>query len=274
MTSKRRTATIIIHKDGDLSSRSIRVPLWLLRASGMIAALLALLIIVAAILYTPVARTAAQVPALNREVERLSAENRQVQQLAARLESAEARYEQVRAMLGGDMVPELQRPEPTIPSAPAVLARAPGAGPCYEEGPSVPRHWPLDQPGVVTRGPVGSGSSAEVHEGLDIAVPYGTPIRATGGGIVSDAGRDVEYGLFIRLQHPQVYQTMYGHASRLLVQRGDSVAAGQVIALSGSTGRSTAPHLHFEILKDGSPIDPRAQVTSECTHGNILLGGG
>lgn len=274
MTSKRRTATIIIHKDGDLSSRSIRLPLWLLRASGVAGVVLALLMVVSAVLYTPIARTAAQVPALNRQVERLASENRQVQQLADRLDAAEARYEQVREMLGGDLVPELQRPELTIPTAPAVMARAPGASACYEEGPSIPTHWPLDQPGVVTRGPVGTGSSAEVHEGLDIAVAQGTPIRAAGGGIASDAGRDVEYGLFIRLEHPQGYQTMYGHASRLLVQAGDSVAAGQVIALSGSTGRSTAPHLHFEVLKDGKAIDPRAQITTECTDGNILVGGG
>jgi murein DD-endopeptidase MepM/ murein hydrolase activator NlpD len=274
MTSKRRTATIIIHKDGDLSSRSLRLPLWLLRAGGVAGVVLALLIVVAAVLYTPIARTAAQVPALNRQVERLSAENRQVQQLADRLDAAEARYEQVREMLGGDLVPELQRPESTIPIAPAVMARAPGASACYEEGSSVPTHWPLDQPGVVTRGPVGTGGSAEVHEGLDIAVAQGTPIRAAGGGVVSDAGRDVEYGFFIRLEHPQGYQTMYGHASRLLVQAGDSVAAGQVIALSGSTGRSTAPHLHFEVLKDGEAIDPRTQITTECTDGNILLGGG
>ncbi len=274
MTPKRRTATIIIHKDGELSSRSIRVPLWLLRVSGVSGIALAVLIVVAAVLYTPIARTAARVPSLDREVERLSAENRQVQQLAARLEAAEARYEQVREMLGGDLVPELQRPEATIATVPALTARAPDVGPCYEDGPSIPTHWPLDQPGVITRGPVGTGSSAEVHEGLDIAVAHGTPIRATGGGVVSDAGRDVEYGLFIKLEHPEGYQTMYGHASRLLVEPGDSVAAGQVIALSGSTGRSTAPHLHFEILKDGDPIDPRAQVTSECTNGNILLGGG
>jgi murein DD-endopeptidase MepM/ murein hydrolase activator NlpD len=274
MSSHRRTATIIIHKEGDLDSRSWRVPLWLLRTGGVVGTVLAVLIVLAGILYTPIARTAAQVPGLRREMDQLSAENRQVQQLAARLESAEAMYEQVRAMLGGDLVPELQRPESAIPSAPAMMARAPDSGPCYEDGPSIPRYWPLDQLGVVTRGPVGTGSSAEVHQGLDIAVARGTPIRAAGGGTVSDAGRDTEYGLFVKLEHPDEYQTMYGHASRLLVQQGDSIAAGQVIGLSGSTGRSTAPHLHFEILKAGEAIDPRPQVTTECTNGNILIRGG
>jgi len=62
--------------------------------------------------------------------------------------------------------------------------------------------------------------------------------------------------LYVLLRHPGSYETMYGHASRLLVREGDVVAAGQVIALSGNSGRSTAPHLHFEIRRDGRSIDP------------------
>jgi murein DD-endopeptidase MepM/ murein hydrolase activator NlpD len=274
MTHSRRTATIIIHREGELESKSLRLPIWLLRASLVGGAVLAVLILVAAVLYTPLARTAAEVPGLKRELERLRAENQQVQRLAERLEYAEARYTQLRSMLGGDIVPELQREEAAITSLPAVIARSPNASPCYEVGPSVPRHWPLDRAGVITRGPVAPGGSAEVHQGLDIAVARGTPIRAAGGGLVRDAGRDPEYGLFVRLEHPDGYTSMYGHASRLLVARGDSVSAGQVIGLSGSTGRSTAPHLHFEVLKDGEPIDPRSQVTMECNNGNLFVGGG
>jgi murein DD-endopeptidase MepM/ murein hydrolase activator NlpD len=273
MTGKRRSATIIVHKEGELDSKSLRLPLWLLRAGIVSATLLAIVIVAAAALYAPIARTAAQVPSLKGEVERLAAENQQVRELASRLEHAEARYAQLRGMLGGDVVPELQRPEASVPSAPAITARSPNARACYETGTSVPSHWPLDQPGVITRGPVGVGGDAEAHVGLDIAVAKGTPIRAAGGGVVRSAGRDLEYGLYIRLEHSDGYLSMYGHASLLLVTRGDSVNAGQVIGLSGSTGRSTAPHLHFEVHKDGQPIDPRVQVTRECNSGNILVGG-
>ena len=273
MTDRRRTATIIIHKEGELESKSIRVPLWFLRFSMIAGIALAVVILIAAALYTPMVRTAARVPGLTREVERLTGENRQVVQLAERLEYAEARYTQLRGMLGGDLVPELQRPDANAPTLHAVVARIPNAAACYEDGPSVPVHWPLDQAGVITRGPVEPGGAAEEHQGLDIAVAQGTPIRAAGGGLVLDAGRDPEYGLFVKLQHPDGYQSMYGHASRLLVIKGDSAHAGQVIGLSGSTGRSTAPHLHFEILKDGRSIDPRSQVTRECRNGNILVGG-
>jgi murein DD-endopeptidase MepM/ murein hydrolase activator NlpD len=273
MTGKRRSATFILHKEGELDSKSLRVPLWLLRAAVVSATLLGIMIVVGAVLYAPIVRTAAQVPSLEAEVERLTAENQQVRELANRLEHAEARYAQLRRMLGSDVVPELQRPEASVPSLPAITAQPPNATPCYESGISIPSHWPLDQPGVITRGPVGEGGEAEAHVGLDIAVAKGTPIRAAGGGVVRIAGRGPEYGLYIRLEHSGGYLSMYGHASRLLVSRGDSVSAGQVIGLSGSTGRSTAPHLHFEVLRDGQPIDPRVQVTRECNSGNILVGG-
>ena len=67
---------------------------------------------------------------------------------------------------------------------------------------------------------------------------------------------------------------MYGHLSRLLVAEDDEVESGQVIGLSGSTGRSTAPHLHFEIFVDGESIDPSLLISEECSNGNILNEGG
>ena len=75
-----------------------------------------------------------------------------------------------------------------------------------------------------------------------------------------EAGQDSAYGLFVLIQHPEGYQSMYGHLSRLLVARNDAVRAGQVIALSGNTGHSTAPHLHFEIRRGGKSIDPLTLV--------------
>ncbi len=123
--------------------------------------------------------------------------------------------------------------------------------------------WPLDAAGFVTRGEVKPGDPAESHSGIDIAVPLGTPVRAAGGAVVEKAGTDSAFGLFVLLQHPGHYETLYGHASRLLVREGDSVQAGQVIALSGSSGHSTAPHLHFEIRLDGKPVDPLTMVKRE-----------
>jgi murein DD-endopeptidase MepM/ murein hydrolase activator NlpD len=88
------------------------------------------------------------------------------------------------------------------------------------------------------------------------------------------AGYNTEYGFFVRLRHGDGYETMYGHLSRLLVEQNDAVDAGQVIGLSGSTGRSTAPHLHFEIFVDGESIDPNILISEECSEGNVLIQGG
>src|SRR5881409_3885645 len=128
---------------------------------------------------------------------------------------------------------------------------------------ATPLHWPLDMSGFVTRGQVRPGDPAESHPGIDIAVPAGTPVRAAAGGVVAQAGTDPAYGLFVLLRHTDGYETMYGHASRLVAREGDSVAAGQVIALSGSSGRSTAPHLHFEIRRAGKSLDPLTVVRQE-----------
>jgi murein DD-endopeptidase MepM/ murein hydrolase activator NlpD len=256
-----RAVTVVVHRDGDPHSRQFRLPLWVARTLLFGAGALAVGIIVGAVLYAPIVRTAASVPGLRERIARLETERDQVQDLARRLDEAEQRYEQIREMMGGRIVPTLQAPlvGPVLAVSPIVVS-APDAPPRFEVGPSAPFHWPLDQRGIITRGQVGPGPRDETHSGLDIAVPIGTPIRASGGGIVTELGEDAEYGLFVILDHPDEYQSLYGHASRLLVAEGDTVAAGQVIALAGSTGRSTGPHLHFEIRRGARAIDPRTVV--------------
>ena len=263
MTKPARAITVMIHQDGALDSRSFRVPLWVLRVAGAGAAVGFLILLLAVILYGPMFALAARVPFLNRRIAQLTEENRQVQQLAQSLRESESRYAQVRTMLGGDIVPGPVRAASSLPSAYAIVARVPRSSHRYETGASVPHHWPLEEAGVITRGQVVGGAPDETHPGVDIAAPKGTPIRASGGGMVSQAASDAEYGLFVVVDHPDGYQTLYGHASRLLVQAGDSVAAGEVVALVGSTGHSTAPHLHFEIRRDGRSLDPRSLVNEE-----------
>jgi len=97
-----------------------------------------------------------------------------------------------------------------------------------------------------------------VHRGLDFAAPHGTPIRAAAAGTVVEAGRTSGYGTLIRIKHAGGLATAYGHSAVLHVRTGDRVRAGQVIAATGSEGRSTGPHLHFEVRvgADGVPVDP------------------
>ncbi len=97
---------------------------------------------------------------------------------------------------------------------------------------------------------------ARQHRGLDIAAPTGTPIRAARAGTVSFAGRRGGFGNTVVVDHGQGVSTLYAHASTIDVNVGDRVRAGAPIAKVGSTGRSTGPHLHFEIRRDGEAVDP------------------
>jgi len=264
-----RNVTIVVHTDGDLNSRQYKVPLRLLQVGKGAAIAFAIFVVGFIAFAGPIERNAARVPGLEREVARLRAENSRVQQLAAALNRAEANYQELRQILGAKAPPAPRGGGSSTTAATTassgmravtIRATAPAAPPRYETGASVPSHWPLDVSGFVTRGQVRPGDAAESHPGIDIAVPVGTPVRASGGGTVAEAGYDVDYGLFVLLRHPSGYETMYGHTSRLLVVEGDEVQSGQVIALSGSSGRSTAPHLHFEIRRDKKSLDPLTLV--------------
>lgn len=105
-------------------------------------------------------------------------------------------------------------------------------------------------------------SSLAFHAGLDFAAPHGAPILSAGGGIVAVAGFRPDYGWTVEVDHGNGLRTRYAHASRLLVRRGAVVAPGERIALVGSTGRSTGPHLHFEVLREGRQVDPRRYLAA------------
>lgn len=94
------------------------------------------------------------------------------------------------------------------------------------------------------------------HQGVDLAAPTGTPIFATSDGTVNRAQWQGGYGLFLELEHGNGVETRYGHLSRLNVASGQSVRKGDLIGFVGSTGRSTGPHLHYEMRVNGRPVNP------------------
>ena len=106
-----------------------------------------------------------------------------------------------------------------------------------------------------------NGSKA-FHEGLDFTAATGTAIYAAAGGIVSTAEQTPDYGKIVKIDHGSGLETRYAHASKLLVSVGQRVAKGQIIAEVGSTGRSTGPHLHYEIRLNGNPLDPRKYLSA------------
>ncbi|WP_325284023.1 M23 family metallopeptidase [Sphingomonas sp.] len=95
-----------------------------------------------------------------------------------------------------------------------------------------------------------------LHKGMDFAAPHGSPIRAATDGVVGFAGRNGGYGNFVKLVHGGGLATGYGHMSRIAVRRGERVSRGEVIGYVGSTGLSTGPHLHYELWRNGTPINP------------------
>jgi len=95
-----------------------------------------------------------------------------------------------------------------------------------------------------------------MHEGIDIAVGSGTPVHAAAAGTVVYAGWMSGYGYVVVLDHGNGLSTAYAHNSSLIVAQGATVGTGFVIALSGNTGHSTGPHVHFEVRIGGAPVDP------------------
>jgi murein DD-endopeptidase MepM/ murein hydrolase activator NlpD len=262
MSSGRRggAVTVTVHRDGAIDSSSYRIPILAYRIAVAALVGLGLLLVLGIALYGPILRAAARVPSLEREVERLSSDNERIRGLAEALERVEANYAQLRRMVGADIVPDPLRLGSVLPIAPAILVRPLAARAPLELGASEPRYWPLDERGYLTRGQVASDSSDEAHPGIDVAVPIGSLVRAAGGGRVLQTGDDREYGFYVLLQHPSGYQSMYGHLSRIVVEQGAVIRAGAVLGRSGNTGRSSAPHLHFEIRRDGVSIDPMTMI--------------
>ena len=94
------------------------------------------------------------------------------------------------------------------------------------------------------------------HNGVDFATPIGTPVLSTGDGIVTRVRNHPFAGIYVEIEHSTTFKTRYLHLNRALVKPGQRVTRGQRIALSGNTGRSTGPHLHFELHVNNRPVNP------------------
>jgi murein DD-endopeptidase MepM/ murein hydrolase activator NlpD len=256
MARDERRMTFIVVPDGrDPKTRSFELAYWQLKALRVTAYVLGVVLLLMAGSWLWLAGQASRVPGLSSEVRELRQDRQRLDELARTLEQLNAEYTKVRSMLGADST---RLPAIVDSSAPAPV---PPAGDSSAEvgdqasGPrSLPRRWPLEARGFITRGHLGRMRGS--HPGMDIAVASGSRILASGGGTVAEVGEDSVYGRFVRIAHPEGYESLYAHADSLLVHPRQRVNAGRVIALSGSTGVSTAPHLHFEIRKDGRPVDP------------------
>jgi len=252
---KRRSGlTVVLLPDGGEESRSIRLSAPALRVVLGMSLLLALSGLAMAASWWHFAAQAGKSLELQAAVDSLERERTQISVLAEELARVEVEYERLRALFGPTLSPVAS--DIWLPPSGVSWRGMAGRRPAADD--FLPRSWPLTEPGFVTQALV-EGEAGD-HPGLDIAIPTSSYIRASGAGRVLRTGEDPLYGLFVVLDHGEGYQTVYAHASLILVERGQDVRRNEVIALSGSSGRSTAPHLHFEILLDGIPVDPLSMV--------------
>ena len=163
--------------------------------------------------------------------------------------------ELVRYKDGAQISSEIVMQQTTVEAVPKIIERGTVNPPTYI--------WPVSG-GYITssfgrRKQPKAGASTN-HPGIDIGVPIGTSVSATSGGTVITAGWQSGYGNVVYIQHPGGLVSRYGHLSRILVKTGQSVSQGQKIALSGNTGNSTGPHLHFEMRMNGVAVNPLGYV--------------
>ena len=207
-------------------------------------------------------KTRAQVAATTREVAERTAEQRAVRDRLAsnQRQLATARRDKSSALAGVredkhealDHIAELQAQSAAIAArirsaqssaiVPAPTGQASAAG----------FVWPVH--GVLTSS--FGWRWGRMHEGIDLAVPSGTPVVASAAGTVIVAGWMGGYGNLVVIDHGNGLATAYGHNTSVAVSYGQTVAQGQLISYSGSTGHSTGPHVHFEVRVNGAPVDP------------------
>jgi murein DD-endopeptidase MepM/ murein hydrolase activator NlpD len=137
--------------------------------------------------------------------------------------------------------------KPVVTEAPAVKpSEATGALPTFR--------WPVRGKVITT---YGAKTNGKANDGINLAVPEGTPVKAAEDGVVAYSGNELKgYGNLVLVRHSNGYVTAYAHASELMVKRGDTIKRGQIIAKSGQSGEVGSPQLHFEIRKGSSPVDP------------------
>jgi murein DD-endopeptidase MepM/ murein hydrolase activator NlpD len=274
MKNRSKSYTILIVPDDRGRTYTVTLP------SAMLRALVALLLLFAIGIFILICRSAEigmklqLAQRLVEQNEQLRAENDRIQDVRAaiaRLETMNVYFQ--RLALGddssgssgilpahlSDMAPDqsqAQAPEDPLPDSvthASLLAARRRLNYTEQMLQSIPYIRPLR--GWITR-TFKDDDGLDRHAGVDFAAAEGTPIRATAPGIVQSVTVDRFLGNKLTIKHRFGFATLFGHCQQILVAEGDHVQRGQTIALVGNTGRSTAPHLHYAVIKDGKEVDP------------------
>jgi murein DD-endopeptidase MepM/ murein hydrolase activator NlpD len=193
-----------------------------------------------------------QLSVLRSDNEVLARENGQVKQLAQKIGKLDTLADYLQGL--AESGPDVQtRSGAGVPPSPVHESAAAEGAPGAED--SIPTTPPV-QGWVTQKFSNDTTRRGIAHPGIDIAADEGTPIVAAAPGRVSDAGLDRYYGNLITIDHGNGFTTRYGHCLKIFVTKGEHVARGQRIGLVGTTGFSSAPHLHYEVIKNGRNINP------------------
>ncbi len=260
--SKRNLSIIIVPHDRG-HSRTIKASYVRLKIAAVIAGLCVIATTVALSHYVVLLKRTKEMSHLEAENRDLASKVSLVEELSSKLEEYEAYVERINTILGVSVsqerkVENIPEAEDNPPGMEEGIEIVPAGGDrtilIHSMAGEIPSEWPLTRRGFITRGHLEDKTS---HTGVDIAVPEQTPVRATATGLVTRIGWNNVYGNYVEIMHSDGYSTVYGHNSRLLVRGGQWVRRGEIIAFSGNTGRSTAPHLHYEVRYKGVAVDPQ-----------------
>lgn len=206
---------------------------------------LVLLILFTLLSYATTLQQARLLPSMKNQIDEANARLVKVEQINIEIENMRAMQEKLLGMLGVN------------PDSVAWVEDIEANGVIMAPPPDI---WPVD--GMVTREFIIADRPNGIlpHLGIDFTAPIGTPIVAAGKGVVQKAGFDEYLGNFVEIRHGFGYVTIYGHCRELTTRAGDRVNKGQMIGTLGGTGKSTAPHLHFEVWIDDQAVDPRTVI--------------
>jgi murein DD-endopeptidase MepM/ murein hydrolase activator NlpD len=241
--------SIVVSSTGSGNSRHIFLPsIWLkvILAGAIIAGLV---VIVGILNYAALSYRALEAEILKKRNAEIEFEFSKLQEIKRNLEIAEADNQKLKFMLGIEKSPVPVEPvtEKTN-NIPIVNADT------LKEKENIPSLLP-------TIGQI-SKRFDESHTGIDIAAPIFSPVISAASGTVTAAGWDSIYGNYVMIEHSKNYSTFYGHCNTVAIKKDDMVTAGQIIGTVGSSGKSTSPHLHYEVHFKDNPVDPMAYLPS------------
>ncbi len=244
--------TLMLIPDGTENRKGIRIRQWFFKFVVTFFILLQVSIIVFFLFYGKIVTRAAEADAFEKENERLVKYQYKVQLLEKNLIEARDIVTRLTKLAGIDIsFPEL--PDDSTLFASFDKSRNALVPRSNTTDFSMPSGLPIT--GFISQDFIAE-EGAHFHPGVDIACAEGLPVLATAKGIVLYADFDSTYGYMVVVEHNDSTTTVYGHNKELLVEVGDNILAGGRVALSGNTGKSTAPHVHYELRINNKPIDP------------------